>query len=473
MALIKRVAVTTLRPGMFVERIGLPWFRHPFLTSRVGLIKDPKTVSILRSLGIKEVEIDLDRGLDEAQPATPPTPTRAPARELPVSDALRTPQGATESAPGRPGPQAGETARQTPASGARPPRRASTGEDEHAPGSEPPRCSEAAYPFRQARQFQRIPDSSDQPRTLRYARHLFAQSVDTARILLADAARGGSLDTGAARGLIGRLIDCAKSNDSVLRLLGVLKHYDEYTYTHSLNVAAMGVLFGRNLGLPDTQLEIIGLAGLLHDVGKSLLPSELVNKPGKLSDEEFAQMRRHTDLGYEFVTRQPGIPPTVAGAVLEHHERHDGSGYPRRIDGSRIGCVARILSVLDVYDALTSDRVYRPRMSPHKALRVLFEGRGASHPENLIKRFAACLGAYPPSSVVQLKNGLYAVVTGTDPAQPLRPPLMVFQDAAGRPVTRRRVETLAVGAAAANSGYAIQRAVEPDDVAPPEASSWM
>lgn len=410
MATLKSVPVELLRPGMFVARFDLSWFKHPFLTSRLGLLNDTGAVVSLKALGVNRVDIDLERGLDVDYGPEPPHPEPPQPQEPPA---------------------AVET---------------------FSPGS--------------------IPQPGENARTLRFAKRFFTQSMDCTKRVMAGAHSGKPVALDEARQLIGRLIATVEANRNVVRLLSVLKAYDEYTFTHSLNVAAMGVLFGKHLGLTGKQLETLGLAGLLHDVGKCLLPQEIVNKPGRLTDDEFEVMKNHTVLGFEYIKDQPGVPAPAVVGVLQHHERLDGTGYPRHMTGREIAGVSRILSVLDVYDALTSDRVYRTRMSPHKALRTLCARRGTAFPEAVLDRFVACVGVYPPGSVVQLRNGFFAVVTGYDDRNPLHPSMTIFQGPDGLPVKARRVETLRLGKASTGSGYEIARHVEPSEVLPPDPATW-
>jgi HD-GYP domain-containing protein (c-di-GMP phosphodiesterase class II) len=405
---LKLVAAEKLRPGMFVSRLDMSWFKHPYLSSRVGLLGDEKAVAELKALGAHFVEIDLKRGLD----VDGPPPSAAPEED-------RSEDGGLPRLPSR------------------------------------------------------IPAVADQAGTLRFAKKLFDHGVECTRRVIGVAEEGQPVRIPQARALIAKLISSVKANENVLRLLGVLKDYDEYTFTHCLNVASMGVLFGNHMGLPDRQLELLGLSGLLHDVGKCLLPKELVNKPGKLSDEEFEAMKRHTVLGFEYIKDQEGIPGQAARGVLEHHERLDGSGYPYRITGVDMDGMSRILSVLDVFDALTSDRVYRTRVSPHTALKILFEKRGGAFAENVLDRFIKCVGVYPASSVVQLRNGCYAVVTGHDPARPLSPFMTIFRNAEGLAIKPKRVETLRLGLESGSSAYDIVRHVEPSVVAPPDLGTLL
>lgn len=407
MALMKLIPVEQLRPGMFVSRLDLSWFKHPYLTSRVGLLSDGKSVEQLKALGLSHVEIDPERGLDVE---------------------------------------------------------AATFVEESVPHPD-----EQKSPFLSAE----IPPPSQPSRTLRFARKLFTQAMKSTKQVFKEAEAGKPMEIDEAKLLVARLITSVKANENVVRLLCALRGYDEYTYTHSVNVAAMGVLFGSHLGLPEDHLEILGLSGLLHDVGKCLLPKEIVNKPGRLTEDEFNVMKSHAMLGWEYVKNQPGIPVHAAKGVLEHHERIDGSGYPKNLMGEDITGLARILSVLDSYDALTSNRVYRTRMSPHMALKTLYEKRGITYPRSILDRFITCVGVYPPSSVVQLRNGFYAVVTGYDPHHPLHPRMTIFRGPDGRPVKPRRVETLRLKTEPSGSGYEIARHVEPSEVPPPDFATWL
>jgi len=405
---IKTIPLEKLRPGMFVKGFELSWFKHPYLTSRIGLIRDPRQVEELRVLGVPWVEIDVSRGLDVTLETPPPAPPEPPQGQDEVKQSLLD-----------------------------------------------------------------IPPQWDTGRTLRFARKLFSQAVDSTRKVLADAEAGNSLDMDEANKLVRVMVGTAKSNRGVLRLLSVLKAYDDYTYTHSLNVAALGVLFGHELGMREDKLQLLGLSGLLHDVGKCLIPKEIVTKPDSLTKAEFEVMKRHTVLGWRYVQDQSHIPSLVADAVLDHHERQDGTGYPRNLRGSGISGLSRVLSVLDVYDALTSDRVYRAGLSPHAALRTLYRDMGASLPKDLLLRFVRCVGIFPPGTVVQLKNGFYAVVTGHNPRQPLHPPMTIFRDADRKPIPPRRVETVRLGVAPTGSGYEIARTVDPAEMPAPGSDIWL
>lgn len=410
MAVTREIPAEKLRPGMFVSRLDVSWFDHPFLTSRVGLVKDVQTIERLKAYGVSRVEIDLSKGLDvEAEPGPEPPPPPPPAPQDPA-----------------------------------PPPPPST-----------------------------VPPPSDQRRTLLFARKLFSHAVHCARRVLGSVGEGANLELDQARMLVGRLVSTVNSNGSVLRILSVLKAYDEYTFTHCVNVASMGVLFGKHMGLSDARMEELGLAGLLHDVGKCMLPSELVNKPGSLTSAEYEEMKRHSALGWEYVRSQPGIEARVARGILEHHERLDGSGYPGNLKGEQIGGISRVLSVLDVYDALTSNRVYRRGMSPHMALRTLYESRGGAFAAGVLDRFISCVGVYPPSSVVQLRNGCYAVVVGHNELQPLQPDVVVFRGPDGKPVKPRRVSILRMGGIGRGSGYEIVRHVEPSEMLPPDERIWL
>jgi len=276
--------------------------------------------------------------------------------------------------------------------------------------------------------------------------------------------RGEKVKTDELLPLLARLVESVNQNENVLHVLISLKSYDDYTYTHCLNLAALGVLLGNASGLEEADLQLTGMAGILHDVGKCLLPREIIHKPGPLTASEMEQVKRHPQLGHDYLEKQGDIPKVVLRAVLEHHERLDGGGYPHGLSGEAIGQVSSIISVVDIYDALTTDRVYRSRVSPHLALRTLYNLRGRAFPEEMVDLLIKRLGVYPAFSLVQLRNGCFGYVTRQNPGKPLFPEVMVICDRDQRPVTRRRVDTLRLCEELARKEFEIERPVEPREL---------
>ena len=208
----------------------------------------------------------------------------------------------------------------------------------------------------------------------------------------------------------------ARITESVLRNPGTLvslcriREGDAYTFQHSVSVATLLVAFGRALDLEPAALHEAGMGGMLHDLGKMRVPDHILNKPGKLTDPEFAIMKGHVELGLEVLRATPGIPAAVVQVAGEHHERVEGTGYPHRTRGPELSRPGRMAAICDVYDALTSNRVYHPRMEPPAALARLFEWSDHHFDPELVQQFIQAIGIYPVGSLVRLDSRRLAVV---------------------------------------------------------------
>jgi len=272
------------------------------------------------------------------------------------------------------------------------------------------------------------------------ARKLYADALTHARGFMDDVRQGTDIDCRAAIPLVENFIESVFRNESAAVTLFKLHGFDEYTYTHSINVSLLAVILGKHLGLDKATLLQLGLAGMYHDVGKARIPEEILNKPGELTPGEFQLMKSHTLEGYKIMAAQPDLNPEILRAVVEHHERHDGSGYPRGLTGEQIGRFSRIISVVDVYDALTSRRVYKSAMAPAKALGMMYQWREKDFPHQAIENFIRCIGVFPVGSFVQLSGGEYGIVTGVNPLKPTRPQVKVVMDAKMRPQLPRSLD---------------------------------
>ncbi|MBF0529874.1 MAG: HD-GYP domain-containing protein [Deltaproteobacteria bacterium] len=212
-----------------------------------------------------------------------------------------------------------------------------------------------------------------------------------------------------------------------------LRKYDEYTFTHSLNVASLAISFGRHVGLPRKELKRLGLGAIFHDLGKIHIPEKILCKAGKLDDQEFSVIKMHPDIGCSILAEQyPDLPSDVVLIVRHHHERQDGSGYPTAMSGSQIPPFITISGMCDVYDALSSDRVYHKGMLPHEALKVVFSLRVNHFPPEWVEKFVQCLGIYPIGTTVRLNSGEVAVVMTINTSNLLQPVLRLILDADGR-----------------------------------------
>ncbi len=262
------------------------------------------------------------------------------------------------------------------------------------------------------------------------------------RNVLEDVRLGRSVDVQEARQTADRIADSVVRNEHALVWLTQLKHRDEYTSQHSLNVCVLAVLFGRHLGLAERELRDLGLGALLHDIGKMRVPLEVLNKPDRLTREEVALLKEHPNHGYEILKNAVGVPGSAVDVAYCHHERVDGSGYPRGLEGEHIPLFAKIVSVVDVYDAITSDRVYHIGISPHEALNLMYGWAPKSFDRGLLEQFIRCLGIYPIGSIVELDTGEVGVVITVNRARHLRPLVILLLDRTKAPYQRRKLLNL-------------------------------
>jgi len=217
-------------------------------------------------------------------------------------------------------------------------------------------------------------------------------------------------------------------NPDALLWLTKLRSVDTYAYDHAIDTSVLAVMFGRHLGLPQEQLQELGLTGLLFDIGKVKLPPDLLSKPGKLTDEEFALVKQHVDFSIEILNQSSGVSERVINGVRHHHERHDGHGYPHGIHGSDIPIFARIIAIVDCFDAITSPRPYRAAISSHHAIRQMYEWRDTEFQAQLYEQFIQCLGVYPTGTIVELSSGEVAIVVAQNRTRRLRPRVMLILD---------------------------------------------
>jgi putative nucleotidyltransferase with HDIG domain len=262
------------------------------------------------------------------------------------------------------------------------------------------------------------------------AKRIFTDSIRYAKSFMGDARLGRPIDFTASGAMVDSMIGSVSRNAAAILCLAKLRASDEYTFTHCINVSLLSVLFGRYLGLGREDLRLLGFAGLFHDLGKARMPEEVLNKPGKLTEEEFVVMKRHPAEGFLMMRQDKRIAPEVLRGALEHHEKFDGTGYPRGLAGDEISAFARIIGVADVYDALTSVRVYKPGMPPNQALRIVYELKDSSFYPGHVEKFIKCLGIYPLGSFVKLSNGEHAVVVAVHHKNTLHPTVKVICDAA-------------------------------------------
>ena len=372
--MLKRIPTQHVRLGMFLQSMEGSWLSHPFWKTKFVLREQSEVDALLKS-GVVAVWIDVEKGLDiqEAEPRVEPVPEPAPEPA---------PQPAK---PQEPRPQAA-----APVPAATPPGMRASLHDEMGRAAQIVNRSRAAVI------------------------HLFGE----ARL-------GKAIDSEQCLPLVEEVANSVSRNPSALISLARLKTKDDYTYMHSVAVCALMVSLSRHMGLDEAQTREAGLAGLLHDVGKMAMPIDVLNKPGQLTDDEFAVMRSHPVRGYEMLLEGGAVPAAALDVCLHHHERIDGSGYPKKLKGEEISLLSRMGAVCDVYDAITSTRPYKNAWDPAGSIQRMAQWTGHFDPA-VFQAFVKSVGIYPVGTLVKLHSGRLAVVVEQSPVRLTAPLVRVF-----------------------------------------------
>ncbi|WP_150267302.1 HD-GYP domain-containing protein [Paenibacillus tepidiphilus] len=231
------------------------------------------------------------------------------------------------------------------------------------------------------------------------------------------------------------ILDDMSSQEDPMIMLADMNTADNYLYVHSLNVCLYTLVLGIAHGYSKEELRVIGLGSLLHDIGKTQIPVKIIQKPGMLTDDEFRHMQAHTEIGYKILKEEPNIPLLAAHCALQHHERINGSGYPRGLTGPQIHEYAKWLGVADSYDAMTSNRIYKKAMLPHQAVEALYVGSGTLYEQKQLELFRDRVAIYPLGLTVKLSTGETGVVVKIDPSTPHRPVVRIISGPEGEKVT--------------------------------------
>ena len=222
------------------------------------------------------------------------------------------------------------------------------------------------------------------------------------------------------------IVDYIFRNQDALACMTRLRIKDEYLVEHSLNVSILMTLFAKHLAFDREIIENLALGAFLHDIGKVLVPPEILHKPGKLTPQEYEVMKSHVDLGLEVLKESPDLPELVIEIVQQHHERLDGKGYPKQLTEQQISQVGRMIAIVDSYDAMTAERVYKVGMHPIKAFKILMKDAPDSYDNALVEQFVNCLGIYPIGTLVKLTSGKLGLISRLNKSQPLLPFVRVF-----------------------------------------------
>jgi len=278
-----------------------------------------------------------------------------------------------------------------------------------------------------------------------------------------DIAFGKSISVEVAKEVVAECVNSVVQSPDAMMWLTQLKKSDEYTAQHSMNVCIFAISLGRQLNLSIAELNNVGLCGLMHDMGKMRVPSEVLNKPGRLTPEELKIMNSHTTLGWQLLMSSHAMYGGAIDVAYMHHERLDGKGYPRGLSGHLITPYARIVAIVDMYDAITSDRVYQKGRTHLEAISIMTKEGGSHLDLNLTVKFIECLGIYPPGNLVEMSNGEIAIVVETNQAQKIKPKVVFLLDEEKQPQEEQLIDLAEVSVDRYGLPYRIRRIVRPEE----------
>lgn len=360
----KKIPVRNIRLGMYIQELCGSWMDHPFW-KKSFLLESTEDLNTLQTCGIQEVWIDTAKGIDVESDVVA---ISAEEHQLKIAEEL---QRMAASAP------------------------------------------------------QVIAKISIQ-QELETARKLQAKSKAAVTSMFNEVRMGNAIKVSEAAPLVEEISQSITRNPEAFLNLARLKTKDDYTYMHSVAVCALMIALGKQLGLSGPELKEVGLAGLLHDVGKMMIPDEVLNKPGKLTDEEFSIVKQHPQKGWNLLQGSPDITATALDVCLHHHERVDGKGYPDKLSGDKLTLFSRMGAVCDVYDALTSNRCYKNGWEPADTIRKMAEWKDGHFDERVFQAFVKTIGIYPSGTLVRLKSGRLAIVLEQTEKSLLMPIVKVF-----------------------------------------------
>lgn len=296
------------------------------------------------------------------------------------------------------------------------------------------------------------------------ARQIYGNAVETAESLWQAAKAGDKPDPNAARRIIDSLAKMVSQDRTSLMALTAIKRYDNYTFTHMVNVSVLAMAQARSMNLDGPLLREFGFAALMHDIGKVHTPLEVLNKPDKLTREEFDVMKRHVVDGAHILRRTPEMPALAPVVAFEHHLRQDLSGYPENIGHRELNLCTQIVSVADVYDALRSKRVYRDGLPSDRIRAIMTEKDSPAFNTKLLRRFINLMGLFPVGTLVRLSTDEVAVVTHEHPGDPFRPQVKVLLDRLGAPLEQPALVNTWEPDERGNFAAAVVEAVDPETV---------
>ena len=307
-----------------------------------------------------------------------------------------------------------------------------------------------------------VDEVSDDQAGIAAAQRVYGTAVETAENLWNAAKAGDQPDPSAARKIIDGLARLVTQDRTSLMALTALKKYDNYTFTHMVNVAALAMAQARALNIDGPLLREFGFAALMHDIGKVNTPLEVLNKPDKLTKDEFDIMKRHVVDGAHILRRTPEMPALAPIVAFEHHLKQDLSGYPENIGSRKLNLCTMIVSIADVFDALRSNRPYRQGLATVRIRSIMGEQGNPAFNQVLLKRFVNLMGLFPVGNLVRLSTGAVAVVTAEHPTDPFRPQVKIIMDRSGAVLEEPLLANTWERDGRGEHPYAIVEAVDPE-----------
>lgn len=284
------------------------------------------------------------------------------------------------------------------------------------------------------------------------------ETQQTVRRIFTEINRNKRVDIGAAKAAVNNIVDELLRNRRVVLNLTDIRSYDDYIFGHCVNVCILSVMTAITLEYNELQLRDLGVGAILHDIGKLLVSKDILNKPGKLAPAEMDKVKEHSKCGFDILREQQELSLLAAHIAFQHHEKVDGTGYPRGLKGGEIHEFSRLAAVADVYDALTADRVYRKAYMPHEALKIINEGSGTHFDSEVVRAFMEKVAPFPIGTIVALNTGEVGVVVDNHRKKPARPVIRLVLGAGNQ-----NVDVLAEVDLLKNTEVEITRVLNEDD----------
>jgi len=364
----RHISIDELSVGMKILKLDKSWAETPFLRHRMK-VTAVQQIDALRACGVRVLDVEADDSMPEPRPSVPTA-----VEEPPLQGIL---------------------------------------------ASEP--TAEAIVPAD-------APSPTTFEEELPLAKQVYKAAKSVIGQAMVDVRMGRDINMEAVNQVVSEMADSVLRNPDALTSLSRLKQFDEYTFYHSVNTSLLGLALGRSAGFDRGALHRLGVGTLLHDIGKTRIPLEILNKPGRFEANEFEIMQQHVMRGIEILSGTTGLSDAYLKPTMEHHERVDGTGYPYRRTRAELSEFGLIASIVDIYDAITSDRCYHKAKPPHEALQFIYQLAQRGHVDShFLQRFVQVVGVYPVGSCVGLNTGETAVVCQINHQRPLEPHVVIVK----------------------------------------------